>query len=184
MLNRIKVEIEAREVSERVHSSSQSIKKPGAHPTVGAFVERVVLPFKYEEPHYSVSCKRVVDNEGWKLIDILIGADYYWQIVTGEVAQADDCPMAISSKLGWLLSRPCKKLSNDDRAVNNFLLAGECIDNTSSQIDCDDELVNVSKRFGDTENIGIKSIDYKKPCESQFLKEVWFTGGRYKVGLT
>ena len=37
-------------------------------------------------------------------IDILIGFDYYWALVAGEVLKTDGGPIAISSKLGWLLS--------------------------------------------------------------------------------
>ena len=68
-----KVEIEAREVSEGVQSSSQSIKKLGAHPTVGAFVAKGSTSFQIrciycEEPRFPASCERVVDSEARKLI--------------------------------------------------------------------------------------------------------------------
>ena len=39
-------------------------------------------------------------------IDVLIGSDYYWTIVTGEVMRINGGPTAMSSKLGWLLSGP------------------------------------------------------------------------------
>ena len=39
-----------------------------------------------------------------KHIDILIGADHYYNIVIGEVIRGSAGPVAISSKLGWLLS--------------------------------------------------------------------------------
>ncbi len=98
-------------------------------------------------------------------IDILVGADFYWQFVTGEVVRASDGPTAMSSKLGWLLSGPCPKSSTGDRTLNNLILAGECIDNSRVQTDRDDELVNVLKQFWETENIGIKSIEFEKPNE-------------------
>lgn len=97
------------------------------------------------------------NSNGDKTIDILVGADFYWQFVTGEVVQASNGPTAVSSKLGWLLLGPCPKSSTDDRAINNVILAGECIDNSRIQTDRDDELVNVLKQFWETENIGIKS---------------------------
>ena len=43
--------------------------------------------------------------------------------------------------------------------------------------------MNVLKRFGDTQNIGVKSIDYKEPGEIQIVKEVRFTGSCYEVAL-
>ena len=39
-------------------------------------------------------------------IDVLIGSDYYWQVVTGEIANGDSGPVAMSSIFGWLLSGP------------------------------------------------------------------------------
>ena len=39
-------------------------------------------------------------------IDILIGMDYYWQIVTSEVVRGKKGPTAVYTKLGWVLSGP------------------------------------------------------------------------------
>ena len=122
------------------------------------------------------------NSNGEKSIDILVGADFYWQFVTGEVVRASDWPTAMSSKLGWLLSGPNPKTSTDDRTINNLILAGECIDNSKVQTDCDDELVNVLKQFWETGSIGIKSVEFEKPNE-KFLSDIRFTGERYEVGL-
>ena len=37
-------------------------------------------------------------------VDILVGADHYWDLVIGNVIHGRNGPTAISSKLGWLLS--------------------------------------------------------------------------------
>ena len=43
-------------------------------------------------------------------IDLLIGADFYWSAVDGVVKSGDDVgPIALGSKLGWLLSGPVTK---------------------------------------------------------------------------
>ncbi len=89
----------------------------------------------------------------------------------------------MSRKLGWLLSGPCPKSSTGDRTLNNLILAGECVDNSRVQTDRDDELVNVLKQFWETENIGIKSIEFEKPNEKEFLPDIRFTGERYEVRL-
>ena len=75
LLDTIKVEIEAREVSEGVQSSLQSTKKPVVQPTVGAFVANGGNSEKFqircafcEEPHYSASCESVVGSEDRKSI--------------------------------------------------------------------------------------------------------------------
>ena len=41
-------------------------------------------------------------------IDVLIGSDYYWDIITGEVARGDDKLVAASSKFEWRMSGPTK----------------------------------------------------------------------------
>ena len=37
-------------------------------------------------------------------VEILVGSDHYWKLVTGEVVQSGDGPMEIQSKLEWVLS--------------------------------------------------------------------------------
>ena len=39
-------------------------------------------------------------------IDILIGSDYYWQLVTGSICRGTSGPVAVHTKLGWVLSGP------------------------------------------------------------------------------
>ncbi|CAM1310776.1 Uncharacterised protein g5510 [Pycnogonum litorale] len=39
-------------------------------------------------------------------VDILLGSDFYWNIVTGQVKKGKDGPVAINTKLGWVLSGP------------------------------------------------------------------------------
>ena len=43
------------------------------------------------------------DNSG-DTIDILIGVDHYWDVITGDVVRGESGPRAVSSKLAWLLS--------------------------------------------------------------------------------
>ena len=46
-------------------------------------------------------------GEGDSDIDVLIGADYYWDIVEGEIKRENNERLiALKSKLGWLLSGP------------------------------------------------------------------------------
>ena len=37
---------------------------------------------------------------------VLIGCDYYWELVTGNVCRSEHGPTAIHTKLGWVLSDP------------------------------------------------------------------------------
>ena len=43
-----------------------------------------------------------------EMIDILLGADYYYEVVTGEIIKGDTGPTAVASKFGWLLTGPVK----------------------------------------------------------------------------
>ena len=45
-------------------------------------------------------------NESSGTIDILIGSDYYWNIIEGETKRGTSGPIAVDSKLGWVLSGP------------------------------------------------------------------------------
>lgn len=75
LLDTIKVEIEAREVSDGVQSNPLQRGKAGGTPTVGAFVwkdnnsDNFHIHWVYcEDPHYSASCKKVVGSEARKVI--------------------------------------------------------------------------------------------------------------------
>mgnify|MGYP003430242405 FL=1 len=39
-------------------------------------------------------------------ISILIGADYYWKVVTGRIIHGRVGPTAVQTKFGWVLSGP------------------------------------------------------------------------------
>ena len=39
-------------------------------------------------------------------VDVLIGSDFYWNLVTGRVIRGKSGPMAIHTRVGWILSGP------------------------------------------------------------------------------
>ena len=39
-------------------------------------------------------------------MDVLIGSDMYWSLVTGRITEGDNRPTAIHTKVGWVLSGP------------------------------------------------------------------------------
>ena len=87
-------------------------------------------------------------------IDILIGSDHYWEIVTGETIRGNSGPMAINSKFGWLLSAPtnfsCS--SNESNTVSNLIISGGPRFNEAND---KDEIVDTLKTFWETESTGI-----------------------------
>ena len=48
----------------------------------------------------------VVDGASTLTVDILIGADYYWEILTGRLCRGESGPTGIHKKVGWVLSGP------------------------------------------------------------------------------
>ena len=48
------------------------------------------------------------------LIRMLIGSDFYWQLTTREIIRGQTGPIAINTKLGWVLSGPVTNDEADD----------------------------------------------------------------------
>ena len=48
-------------------------------------------------------CSTGIDNSE---VDVLIGCDQYWDLVTGEVRRGENGPTAVGTRLGWVLSGP------------------------------------------------------------------------------
>ena len=48
-------------------------------------------------------CSTWIDNSE---VDVLIGCDKYWDLVTGEVRRGENGPTAVGTRLGWVLSGP------------------------------------------------------------------------------
>ena len=54
-------------------------------------------------------------------IDILIGADFYWNFVSNESRRGEGRgPVALSTRLGWVLSGPIDNLSEESSSTTNF----------------------------------------------------------------
>ena len=53
-------------------------------------------------PHLaSLELADLAKNGSSLTVDILIGADYYWEVVTGRVCKGESGPTGIHTKLGW-----------------------------------------------------------------------------------
>ena len=112
-------------------------------------------------------------------IDILIGSDYYWDLVSGETIRGDSGPTAVSSKFGWLLSGPLRDSVTADSISSNLIISGEC----PLAAQKDEELVNTLEKFWKPESIGIQSEE-SDTCQSvkEFVN-VRHNGQRYEVVL-
>ena len=118
-------------------------------------------------------------------IDVLIGSDYYWDIVTGPIIRQNSGPTALESKFGWLLSGHLyDSIASSTNIVSNLIISGNCCETEflSSQ---NEELTDTLKRFWETESIGIREFDdHELQRNSQmFPKEIRRTDSRYEVKL-
>ena len=115
-------------------------------------------------------------------IDLLIGSDYYWNFVTGETKRGEDGPIAVNSKLGWLLSGPIN--GTDDRSYithSNLIIDGH---NSLFQPSQDDILADTLKSFWETESIGISEPSANGDVKTEsFEMNVKRNGDRYEVKL-
>jgi hypothetical protein len=92
-------------------------------------------------------------------IDMLIGSDYYFDLVSGEIERGDGGPVAINSAFGWLVCGPTSKNENFSGASNTNLI----IENTDPLPSPafmvgnqdNEKLTREVQRFWETESIGI-----------------------------
>ena len=83
-------------------------------------------------------------------IDMLIGSDWYWNLATGMVVRGRSGPIAIHTKVGWVLSGPT---DHQDITVN-LTFTSTCalkIDACTSEANLNDCL----RRFWELESLGI-----------------------------
>ena len=122
----------------------------------------------------------VVSEDQFNQIDILIGSDYYWCVVTGDIIRGESGPVALSSHFGWLLSGPANPIP-PEHIISTLIIDG-CID--AELPEHTDQLSQALCQFWDTEAIGV--VDQCNSAHDDFPPELTFDwrGGRYLVGLT
>ena len=110
-------------------------------------------------------------------IDILLGTDYYWQVVSGDIIRGDSGPVALNSHFGWLVSGPTKPLSV------NYTVSTLIIEGNGNLEYSDNQLTQNLSRFWDTEVIDI--FESKQKMIDPFPPGLVFDweGCRYQVTL-
>ena len=119
---------------------------------------------------------------GDESIDILLGADYYFEIVTGEIIKGEEGPTAVGSKFGWLLIGPavCNNGARSEFVTTNLTIHGRGI--AAQQSDENEVLASTLKAFWEVESLGIVEVKRDTPSR-KFLENIEFNGQRYEVGL-
>ena len=120
-------------------------------------------------------------------IDILIGCDYYFDIVNNEMVRDEGRgPVAVGSKFGWIVSGPTMREDmNDESSMVHLIIEGNELASQSSYVqNKDGELIETLRTFWDTESIGITNHDIGNPEEYKFLREVSFDKQEGRVKLS
>ena len=105
-------------------------------------------------------------------IDVLIGSDYLWRFQEGKTLRGKpDEPVAVATKLGWVLSGPIKGFRYGIEAVNVQFVKNE-------EMCLSDVLHGEVQRLWDLDTLGIHEV-----CEvHESLKDaISFTGKCYQV---
>ena len=113
-------------------------------------------------------------------IDVLIGSDFYWNIVNGELKLSEKGPIAISSRLGWLLSGPIESTAVAN-LVSSHMIVTEGIDKIGVPLN-NDQLTNLLKRFWEAESLGTDNAE-RGLIENDFLQGIEFVDGHYQIPL-
>ena len=111
-------------------------------------------------------------------IDVLIGADYYWELVTGKTSRGKDKAVAVHTRLGWVLSGPAPKTKQSKNSVN--LLTTHTLHVGTTGIDAD-TLNRTLQSFWELESLGVKQPD--QCVFTEFEEKIQFKSGRYEVSL-
>lgn len=112
-------------------------------------------------------------------IDLLIGSDHYWKLVTGRVVRGDGGPIAIETRFGWVLSGSAEGL--EENTTINFISTQPShmlrVDHTVETENLDATL----RKFWELESLGI--VKEEHPVQQQFSQRIGFGQGRYEVHI-
>lgn len=113
-------------------------------------------------------------------VDVLIGCDHYWELVTGSVCRNERGPTAIHTKLGWVLSGPTntpiiEHTSSYAVTTHSLRAGGHPMCTGTAQLN--EQL----RSFWELESLGI--IEEEKTLYEEFAATIRFQDGRYKVPL-
>lgn len=110
-------------------------------------------------------------------VDLLIGSDCYWTLVTGEIRRGEAGPVAIHTKLGWVLSGVAP-IPREQFTSHSFLTTHVLrVDSTGSS----ENLNEILHSFWKLESLGI--VDPDDTVLDEFSQTVCFHNGRYEVSL-
>ena len=143
-------------------------------------------PIQYSKQNYEhIKDLNLADaGEGELDVDLLIGSDFYWSILSGKVLRGDGCgPVALDSKVGWILSgsaagNQATKQQSINLIYNSTPTHVVCIETNSNN----DSIESKLSKFWDLETLGI--CDNENHPDQVFLNDIKVNSeGRYEVQL-
>ena len=96
---------------------------------------------------------------------ILIGSDHYWDLITGRVQRGIDGPVAIDTKLVWVLSGPISIPGQTDTSLSLALLLNPRLTEEKT-------LDETMKSFWELEACGIPSTDRSATLSSSKMERM------------
>ena len=101
-----------------------------------------------------------------KRIDLLIGLDAYFNFIQGDVIHGKPKePVALRSKLGWIVSGSVRNDSSNSNSFSSTNLILEGFDSAASENFQENEIVSTLKEFWQHEACGLYDIHDKKSTE-------------------
>ena len=117
-------------------------------------------------------------------VDVLIGADYYWKFITGKIKRGGKPgPVAVLTRLGWVLSGPVIQGNQKTLSCSVNLNATHVlrIDAEAAVTDPADNLHSQLQKLWDLETLGIRDNDHS--TEYKFMEDINFNGTQYEIKL-
>ena len=110
-------------------------------------------------------------------VDILLGADNYWKYFEGDIVKGEDGPVALNTKVGYVLSGCVGSRVGNESSV----LISSVLKVASEFVDKDVQLNDQLEKFWNYENVGVE----KKNVFDSFSENVKFdeVSQRYEVQL-
>ena len=109
-------------------------------------------------------------------MDILVESDSCWNLVTGAVKRGGEGPLALNTRLGWVLPGPVDQ-SSDVRVSTTNYISSHTLRMDTSHTRVDKQL----EKFWELESIGIKQNSDR--VHDKFLQELTFNNRRYEGKL-
>ncbi|MBA4719445.1 MAG: hypothetical protein HRO68_10275 [Nitrosopumilus sp.] len=99
----------------------------------------------------------VSDESAAMEVNLLIGSDYYWELTTGRVKRGESGPVAMETKLGWVLSGPVPGMKQDQLAVS--LVSTHTLKVDTNDVSTESNLNDTLRAFWELESLGITASD-------------------------